>query len=235
MVSIGIIGDYDVKRPSHRATMDALKHSAKYLSLNIAVTWLPTDALEDCDCKVLNGFAGFFCAPGSPYRSYAGALNAIRYARERDVPFIGTCGGFQHAVMEFATNALRLKDVYHEELNPEAPTFVIRALSCSLSGQTAEVILKEGSLCRDIFGEDKTEERFSCSYGMNPEFLDAFEKYGFLVAGTDLNGEARILEMPEKRFYIVTLFQPQLVSTSERPHVLLSRFLMKAAEFHKVK
>jgi CTP synthase (UTP-ammonia lyase) len=229
LIKIGIIGDYEETKPSHRATENALRHSAASLSLQIALTWLPTPSLAGGD---MAGYDALFCAPGSPYQSCAGALTAIRYARENNIPFIGTCGGFQHAVMEFAVNVLGLADVDHEELNPGASAYVVKALSCSLAGQTAEIILKENTVSRSIYRAALIMERFNCSYGLNPDYLEGFHQNGFLVSGVDVNGEVRILEMPQKRFYIVSLFQPQLGSTPEQPHPLLNRYLSVAAEYH---
>ena len=90
-IRIGIIGDYDRTRESHLATNEALKHAAERLSVTADSIWLPTDSLVDkTHLKELKSFGAFFCAPGGPFKSTHGALNAIRYAREHDRPFLGT-------------------------------------------------------------------------------------------------------------------------------------------------
>lgn len=135
-IKIGIIGDFDLERPSHKATNEALNHCADYLEINLELQWLPTESLERDADRSISKFDGLWCAPGSPYKSMKGALNAIRFAREKDYPFIGTCGGFQHAVIEYAQNKLGLNDPQHAEYGPNGSNLFITALSCSLVGET---------------------------------------------------------------------------------------------------
>jgi CTP synthase (UTP-ammonia lyase) len=91
MVKIGIIGDYDPQRVHHTATNDSLEHAAAVLNLELRPEWIPTPTLEDKRIlERLNTYNGLWCSPGSPYLSMSGALNAIRFARENDWPFIGT-------------------------------------------------------------------------------------------------------------------------------------------------
>src|SRR5262245_18934308 len=105
-LTIGIIGDHDASFPPHLATDAAIQHAAAVLDLGIAVTWLPTESLDGFADDRLQLYDALWCAPGSPYRSMQGALNGIRYAREHGRPFLGTCGGFQHVVIEYARNVL---------------------------------------------------------------------------------------------------------------------------------
>lgn len=232
LIRVGIIGDYDGNKPSHAATEEALRHCAKRLGMNIDITWLPTESLEQDADERLCAYDAFWCAPGSPYKSFTGAVNAIAFARENDRPFIGTCGGFQHAVLEYAINVLGVKNAGHQEFSPGSSTMVVTALACSLKGQTRRIRLVDGSASREIFGTDAAEERFSCSYGLSPEFRSAFESSGFVSAGIDEDGGIRIMELNGKRFYIATLFQPQLISTPENPHKLILAFLGSARRFH---
>ena len=189
IVRVGIIGDFDEKRLSHKATNEALHHCADSLSMNIEIQWLPTENLEENINGKLCEFDALWCSPGSPYRSYIGAINAIQFARENNYPFIGTCGGFQHTVMEYAKNVLGVIEVNHEEYNPDASSFFITALSCSLLGETRKIYLKNGSIIQKIYGEDEIEERYNCKFGLNIKFQDTFDKSGFHVVGVDSNKE----------------------------------------------
>jgi CTP synthase (UTP-ammonia lyase) len=231
-VRIGIIGDFDPKKISHRATHEALLHSADYLGINLDIDWLPTKPLESAADEALKGYDGLWCAPGSPYISYHGALRAICFAREHDVPFIGTCGGFQHAVMEYAQNVLNMGELHHEEWEAGAGAYFISALSCSLVGETRKIYLKHDSQTQHIYGAAEIEERYNCSFGLNPTFQEILDKGGFHIAGTDAAGEARIFELTKHRFYVATLFQPQLSSTGENPHKLIVAYLLAARNFH---
>lgn len=232
-VRVGIIGDFD-GRPSHIATDEALRHCAKRLSIDVEAKWLPTGNLEHDD-QHMSGFDAFWCAPGSPYKSMSGAINAIRFVRVNDYPFLGTCGGFQHAVIEYAVSVLGIKGAGHQEITPNASVMVVTALACSLKAQSQSIKLREGSAVREIYGTDVTEERYNCSFGLNPEYQSTFENSGFAASGTDENGDVRIMEIPRKRFYIVTLFQPQLSSTQESPHKLILEYLAAANKFHTEK
>src|SRR5262245_33392677 len=117
-VRIGIIGDYNAESHSSQAPAGAICHPADPLGLVAAVEWLPTPALDQNADSKLQGFDALWCAPGSPYQSMHGALNGIRFAREAGCPFIGTCGGFQHAVIEYARNVLGFQDAEHAEYDP---------------------------------------------------------------------------------------------------------------------
>ena len=141
-IPIGIIGDFDASRPTHVATEAGLSHAATELGVDVEASWLPTHARLEMP---LESFAGFLVAPGSPSGSVDGALRAIRYARERARPLLGTCGGFQHVILEFARNVLGLQKAAHAEYEPHAAELVIEPLTCSLSGQRAAVFLKPGS------------------------------------------------------------------------------------------
>ena len=231
-VKIGIIGDYDLERASHKATNEALKHSADYLKINIEIQWLPTQSLERDVEKSVCIFDGLFCAPGSPYKSMRGAIKAIQFARENDYPFIGTCGGFQHAVIEYAQNKLGLTEAKHIEYDPNGSNLFITALSCSLIGETRRILINKNSKVYKFYNKTEVEERYNCNFGLNPDNQKLLDEGGFKVVGTDEKGEARILELTQNKFFIATLFQPQLSSLPTNPHKLILAYLTCLNEFH---
>ena len=222
---VGIIGDRDPDNTTHAATDRALAHAAGFLGVSLDVEWLPTDALEGYALGVTRGFDALFCSPGSPYRSLDGALEAIRVAREGNVPFLGTCGGFQHAVVEYARNVLGLAAAGHTEYDPDAAVPFVSALSCSPFGQKMRVDLEPGSRSRGIYGAPEAEEEYRCNYGLEPGSRKLLEAGGLDAAGTDPVGEVRILELPGHPFYVVTLFVPQLRSSPGVPHPLIATFV----------
>lgn len=227
VIKIGIIGDYD-GRPSHIATDEAIKHCAAKLGLTLESKWLSTDSLEGGVEQKLNSFDGLWCAPGSPYKSMLGAINAIRFARENNYPFIGTCGGFQHAVIEYARNVLQIKSIQDVEFDPYSPNMFITALSCSLIGQTRHIFIPKNSKIYDIYGTTEIEEKYNCNFGLNKDFQAKLDKNGFKVIGTDREGEARIMVLEQNSFFVATLFQPQLSSTYENSHPLIMAYLSYA-------
>lgn len=229
-ISVGVVGDYDPANPTHAATEEALEHAGAPLGISIVTEWLPTDALEGRASEMLQGFDSVFCSPGSPYRSPDGALEAIRFVRESDVPFIGTCGGFQHVVIEYARNVLGILDAGHAEYDPDAPNPFISALSCSPFGQTMLVEVSAGSKLRGVYGGPEAEEEYRCNYGLAPESRRLLEEGGLRVSGTDTDGEVRIVELPGHTFYVATLFVPQTRSSVENPHPLISAFVKAVAD-----
>lgn len=228
-VKIGIIGDYD-GRSSHIATNEAIMHCAASLGLKQETQWVSTDSLESNISETLSTFNALWCAPGSPYKSAQGAMNAIQFARENNVPFIGTCGGFQHFVLEFARDVLGSPEVKRPDFDPYTPNPFISSLSCSLVGETRRILITKGTKVAHIYGLEKTEERYNCSFGLNSDFANQLTSHDVVIAGMDEAGGTRILEIPQNEFFITTLFQPQLSSAPKNPHKLILAFLKNARD-----
>jgi CTP synthase (UTP-ammonia lyase) len=230
-IKIGIIGDFDSERQSHTATNEALLHCAAFLGFDVSIHWLPTDLLVG-DAEVIRQFDCIWCAPGI-YNNINGAISAIHFAREHDIPFIGTCAGFQFTVIEYARDVSGLTKAGHEEYNPKDPDLIITLLSCSLVGQIRKILINTDSKAYQYYGRAEVEERFTCNYGLNQEYKNLIFSGGLRVAGTDEHGEVRILELPQNKFFIATLFQPQLSSLPANPHKLILAFLTHTREHHR--
>jgi CTP synthase (UTP-ammonia lyase) len=225
---IAIIGDYNPETRTHPATGDSLRHAANSLGLVVDSEWLST--AWPATISRLPEFDAIWIAPGGPYKSRDTALEAIRYARDRDVPLIGTCGGFQHIVIEYARNVLGLADAEHAEYDPNACNLFVTPLSCSLVGKRCAIRLPPGSRTSGFYeGCTVIEEEYRCSFGLNPQHQAALEKSGLRVVGAGDQGEARVMEMPDHRFFVGTLFVPQLLSTDSHPHPLIVAFVREAA------
>lgn len=147
--------------------------------------------------------------PASPYRDADGALRAIRFAREQKRPFLGTCGGFQHAVIEYARNVLGWADAEHGELAPEARRAVITPLACSLVEATGSIRLAPYTRIAEAYPSLETEEGYRCSYGINPEFAQALLEGDLIPSGHDSAGDLRAVELLGHPFFVATLFQPE--------------------------
>jgi CTP synthase (UTP-ammonia lyase) len=228
VLKIGVVGDYDPANETHRATDAAFVHASAAVGAPASASWLGTDQVASAGERELRGYDCFLIAPGSPYRSLEGALDAIRFARENDVPCLGTCGGFQHMVLELARDILGYPDADHAESNPAGRRLFITPLSCSLKGQTMDVILVAGSLAARSYGQEETKERYYCDFGLNPEYAGELEATGLVVSGSGPEGEARIVELPSRRFFMGTLFVPQASSTLTSPHPLIVGLLEAA-------
>ena len=225
---LAIIGDYDSAMYTHRAIDDALGHVRELREHALEWSWLATPALATDPEARLATVDAVWLAPASPYASLDGALNAVRVARARGLPFLGVCGGFQHAVLEFARHVAGLTDAEHAESNPDANTAVIAPLACSLVGKSGPVFLDPTCRTAAIYGRWRVVEQYHCSYGMNPEYRGAIERSGLHVVGEDDHGDARVVELYRHPFFIATLFQPQLNSAAGSPAPLV-RALVDAA------
>jgi len=244
-VRIGILGDFNPEFPSHHATNNAIQHAARKLNMTVDSQWLPTPSLAAPDSeKLLETFDGLWASPGSPYKSFDGMLKGIEFARRRDWPFLGTCGGFQYALIEFARNVLGIADADSAENNSGSKNIVIYPVACALpnrnggpklSGPIPEIRLRPGSYLQSFYGKDKeiVTEEFFCNFEINPDYEWCAMEAGFPVVARGSQGEIRAIESPAHRFFIATLFQPQLSSTEARPHPVVIAFLEAAATWSR--
>jgi CTP synthase (UTP-ammonia lyase) len=230
-ISVALVGEFTPSFPPHAKTNEAIDQMQSLLDLRISAEWISTCALETAAASTLEGFDAFWIAPGSPYKSLIGALNAIRYAREYDVPLLATCGGCQHVVIEYARNVLGFEDAAHAEYDPYASNLFITPLSCSLVGQKMQVEIEPGSRVEAIYGYKSVFEQYYCNFGLNPEVQQRLHEAGLCIVGRDANGEARILTLPKHRFFVATLFVPQLTSSPDHPHPMIRAFFEAAAGF----
>jgi CTP synthase (UTP-ammonia lyase) len=122
--------------------------------------------------------------------------------------------------VEYARNVLNLHEADHEETAPQASTLVIQRLTCSLVGQTQTIQLTRGSLVHRAYGRDEAAEQFRCNFGLNPIYRELVAREPLRVAGIDYEGEVRVVELMNHRFFVATLFLPQLSSSPEMPHPL---------------
>jgi CTP synthase (UTP-ammonia lyase) len=242
-VRIGILGDFDPKAPNLPAVGKSLEHAAKQLGCTVESEWLPTPSLTSADSeKRLEAFDGIWAAPGSPYKSFDGMLKGIEIARRRDWPFIGTCGGFQYTLIECARNVLGIADADTAENNSGSQHIIIYPVACAvpnhgkkpkLSGPIPEIRLRPGSYLHTFYSQESVTEEFFCNFEVNPEYEWAAMEAGFPVVARGPNGEIRAIESPTHRFFIATLFQPQLSSKPGHPHPLVLAFLQAAADWGK--
>lgn len=230
MIRVGLIGDYDVKVKAHVAIPLALEMAANELGVQVEYEWIATPSLTQDFERKLGKYQALWTVPASPYASMQGALNGIRFARERQIPFLGTCGGFQHMLIEFARNAVGLHEAEHAEENPAASVLLVAPLTCSVSEKTYIFKLKPGTKVSAIYGTEEIAEQYGiCNYGLNPGYASLLEQAGMRIAGVDGNGEIRIMELDGHPFFIGTLYQPERSAFKKITHPLMKSFLQTAA------
>lgn len=224
---IAILGEYNPTFEPHITTNFAIAHSRLKLESEIEGHWVST---EEIDESLFETYSGIWVAPGSPYKSMDKTLWAICYARENKIPCLGTCGGFQYMVLEYARHVLGFQDAQSEENDPYASHLFISQLDCSLAGREMKLAFVEGSKIAAIYGSLTTNEQYYCNFGVNPEYVSLLKSQLLEVTGSDNEGELRVIELPNHPFFMGTLFVPQARSTLETPHPIVTTFLKTVIE-----
>ncbi|MDZ4673285.1 MAG: hypothetical protein SGI84_02460 [Gemmatimonadota bacterium] len=225
MPHIALIGDYDAEVVAHQAIPRALELAANLLEVRLDWDWIRTDSLDADPTTVLGPYSGFWCVPASPYASFEGALAAIRFARESGRPFLGTCGGFQHAVIEHARNVLGMTAASHAEVDPGAEGSVIVPLVCSLVEKSGSVVPGVGTQFAGYCGDLALTERYHCSYGLDPAHVERLQSSALRVSAYDEDGQVRAVELTDHPFFMATLFQPERAALDGQLHPLIAAFV----------
>lgn len=220
--SIVLLGEYTPTFPPHAATNAAIEHSRNSLGVDVSATWVST---EDINLELFKQYSGIWVAPGSPYKNMEKTLWAIRHARENNIPCFGTCGGFQHMVIEYARNVLGFRDAQHAEYDPYASRLFISQLTCSLAGREMRLNFTPGSQVATIYGRLSAQEQYYCNFGVSPDCVATLKQGPMKISGADAEGDIRVIELSGHPFFIGTLFVPQARSTHEQPHPLVTAFL----------
>lgn len=229
---IGLIGDRDDDVVAHHAIPLALGLAAAACGVDVDVAWIGTDAIGDAGD--LSRLDGLWCVPGSPYRNMDGALAAIRFAREGALPFMSTCGGFQHAVVEYARNVLGWSDAEHAETSPGAARAVIVPLSCALVEVRDAVRLRAGSRIAAAYGVERIEEAYHCRYGLAADFRAAIGDRPLRITAVDDHDDVRALELDGHPFFVATLFQHERVALVGACPPLARAFVAAVAAHRRV-
>jgi CTP synthase (UTP-ammonia lyase) len=225
---IALVGDRSAAVRAHARIPRVLETIARQGGAEVEAVWLPTETVGDPSAAA--GFDGIWAVPGSPYASADGMLAAIRHAREEQLPFLGTCGGFQYATIEFARSVCGLQEVEHGESHPDADALLIERLECSLVGEERTIWVVPGTLAELSMRSRLSTERFHCAFGLNPRYRDLLEAGGLRFSGFDDDGAPRILELPGHPFFLGTLFQPELAGDEGYAHPIVAAFATAAAQ-----
>jgi CTP synthase (UTP-ammonia lyase) len=218
---LALVGDYCTRQGAHGRLDALIPH------LGAEVDWVASETVTED----IAGYDGIWVVPGSPYADKRAVLLAIRLARETGIPYLGTCGGFQHALMEYGQAELGFTDADDVQYDPDARTPFIVPLACSLAGEQAPLFLTEGTRLAAVYGDaESTVETYHCKYGLNPEYVDAIVHSPLRISGWDAEKAPRAIELPDHPFFIGTLFQPELSSTPESVHPLITAFLAAVSQ-----
>jgi CTP synthase (UTP-ammonia lyase) len=187
----------------------ALAGACAALGVEGSWDWVATDAIPNEASEMLRPYGGIWCVPGSPYANANGAVAAIHFARVTGRPFLGTCGGFQHALLEYAANVWNVGSPAHAETDPDASDPVIAPLECALVEVSDMLDLVPGSRLRRIYGRDRIREQYHCAYGLSPRYAARLDTGPMRVAARNPVGDVRAVELDDHVFFIAALFQPE--------------------------
>jgi len=240
-VSIAIVGKYVEYEDSYKSLKEALTHAAISRNLKLKVTWIEAEGLESKSAddrtyeSQLAGFDGILVPGGFGKRGIEGMLNAIRYAREKAVPYFGICLGMQTACIEFARNVCGLKDANSSEFNPAAEhriIFKLRELTgVEEMGGTMrlgawECVLQPGSLAAKAYGVTEISERHRHRYEFNREYEALATGAGLRISGTTPDQTyVEIVELPSHPYFLACQFHPEFKSKPLEPHPLFREFV----------
>ena len=218
-MKIALVGDYNEQVLAHQLIPKAIGLASDKA---VQFEWVHSN---DIDTVSLQSFAGMWCVPASPYADMEKVLEAIHYARVNNIPFLGTCGGYQHAALEFARNALGKIEADNAEVNPDAQMPIIAALSCKLRDVEDTIQLVDNSFVQSIYGCSAIKEEYNCGFGVNAAYLSMFEGSALRFTGFDSDGDPRVLEIPNNDFFVGTAFQPERSAAGGQSHPLIARFI----------
>ena len=250
-ITIGIVGKYVILKDAYMSIMEALVHAGAKNDTKVNIEWISSEELEnDTYEEILDNYRenelldGILIPGGFGERGVDGKVNAVKYARENKIPFLGICLGMQCAVIEFARNVCNLKNANSTEFDEETPYPVIDLLpeqrEIEEKGGTMRLgaypaILKEGTLAHKLYGKTEVNERHRHRYEVNPEYHKILEENGLIISGTSPDGKlAEFVELPNHPYFIATQAHPEFKSRPNKPHPLFDG-LVKASLKNKNK
>ena len=214
--AIGLLGE-DRGHRSHQELNALVPQLAE--EFGVTATWIPTDSSFD-----VTAFDGIWLVPGSPYADDAAVIDALRTVRTKQIPFLGTCGGMQYAVMEFLRTELG-QAATHAESDGEREDNAVVPLVCSLYGKEVFVTPVDGSRFAGWLPAPFNGMHY-CNYAASAESVAALQGAGVVVGATGEDAGAEVLEFPDHPFYVVSMFQPHIGALAGAPiHPLVDAFM----------
>ncbi|NIS31426.1 MAG: CTP synthase, partial [Actinobacteria bacterium] len=222
-VRIALVGKYGLE-DAYISIHESLKHAGLESGVEVDAVWVHSEDVSEGAERHLEGVDGVVVPGGFGARGTEGKIEAIRYAREHDVPFLGLCLGFQMAVVEYARNVLGLEGAHSAEMAPDTPHPVIDILPEQAGvddmGGTMrlgahETDIEPGTLAAELYGGDSCYERHRHRYEVNPEYIDDLEDAGLRFSGR-AGRRMEILELPDHPYFLGTQFHPEFRSRPGR-------------------
>jgi CTP synthase len=245
-INVGLIGKYVELQDSYKSILEAFIHAGAANETKVNVISIHSEYLDDKTAEnQLQNLDGILVAPGFGGRGIEGKIDAVRYARENNIPFFGICLGMQMAVIEYSRNVLGLKDANSTEMNESTSNPVINLMeeqkTITDKGGTMRLgawkcDLQEGSLAHQIYGKSQIEERHRHRYEYNNKYVAQLEKAGMTASGINPEtGLVEIIELKNHPFFIGVQYHPEYKSTVANPHPIFVNFVAAMVKAKKNK
>lgn len=239
-VRIGVVGKYVELPDAYLSVFEALRHAGPSGGVTPVIEWIPADEVDGMLAEsYLSHLDGILVPGGFGSRGVEGKIQAIRYARENGIPFLGLCLGLQSAVIEFARNVAGLAGAHSTECEPMTPHPVIDLMATQKDvddkGGTMRLglypaRLAEGSLVRELYDDEVVYERHRHRWEVNNDYRTRLEDAGMVLSGLSPDGRlVEFVELPDHPYFVATQAHPELVSRPDRPHPLFKGFVSAAA------
>ena len=244
-VTIGLIGKYVELKDSYKSISESFIHGGVANEAKVNVEWIHSETLTKENIQEsLGHLNGILVAPGFGTRGISGKIEAVNFARENNIPFLGICLGMQVAVIEFARNVLKMTDANSTEISEKTKFPVISMMEeqkqVSYFGGTMRLgtykcQLKSNSKASNAYNSENINERHRHRFEFNNSYLEQFEKAGMLASGRNPEtGLVEVIEIPNHPWFVGVQFHPEYKSTVAKPHPLFVAFV-QAALTHKTK
>lgn len=241
-VNIALVGKYVELQDAYKSILESFIHAGAQNECKVNVVCIHSEYITESNvAEKLSGMDGILVAPGFGERGIEGKIVAVKYAREKRVPFLGICLGMQMAVIEFCRNVLGLEDAMTTEIKQNAANPVIDLMedqkSLTIKGGTMRLgayscIIEDGSLAQNVYGQKEITERHRHRYEVNNNYVDMLRDGGLIPSGRNKEtGLVEIVELPGHPYYIGVQFHPELKSTPERPQPLFVGLIKAAIEY----
>jgi CTP synthase len=235
-VRVAIIGKYIKLQDAYLSVVEALGHAAGANGLKVELDWVDSEVLEDREStqRRLGGVDGVLVLPGFGHRGAEGKIEAVRYARETNTPYLGLCLGMQIEVIEFARNAAGLEMANSTEFEQDTPHPVIDIMPDQVGVDMGGTMrlgrwpckIEPGTLAAEVYGSELVHERHRHRYEVNNAYREALEDAGMIFSGTSPDGRlVEIAELKDHPFFIGSQFHPEFKSRPLRPHPLFFGFV----------
>jgi CTP synthase len=243
-IDIAVVGKYVNLRDAYLSVMEALRHGGIHHGCDVRIHWIASDDLGGgATEEALAEMDGVLIPGGFGVRGVEGKVDAVRFAREQHVPFLGICLGLQCAVIEFARHVCNLEGANSSEFDPACTHAVIDLLpeqkDVTVLGATMRLgaqpcYLEPGTHAAAAYEADVVEERHRHRWEVNPAYHEALQAGGMVISGSSQKGRlAEIIELPDHPFFVAGQFHPELRSRPTRPHPLFREFVGAAAAFRR--